>query len=240
MAYHLQFAPPVLDRDITKLYSALANLPGKDLSFALSNHLEHPSRIYATGHWGCGAFGGNKQLKAIQQIISASEAGTCNVHTVFIVTEIDLTYCCFGHADFEAEFRVFWDAINQVEGMTVSKLYEALISMHPRGKLLSFSRGNNCLGHNPPIFDMVRASISNLVAPPEESTAPTDDTTDNTPQQESEEVTEGDNPVVESETKEKEEVIEEEKPQEPKADDEIPTGVESPSEAFKFDHEDKH
>jgi hypothetical protein len=31
--------------------------------------------VYATGHWGCGAFGGNKELKAIQQIIAASEAG---------------------------------------------------------------------------------------------------------------------------------------------------------------------
>jgi hypothetical protein len=36
---------------------------------------EHTKRVYATGHWGCGAFGGNKELKAIQQIISASEAG---------------------------------------------------------------------------------------------------------------------------------------------------------------------
>ena len=27
----------------------------------------------ATGHWGCGAFGGNKELKAILQLLAASE-----------------------------------------------------------------------------------------------------------------------------------------------------------------------
>jgi poly(ADP-ribose) glycohydrolase len=48
---------------------------------------EYPDAI-ATGNWGCGAFGGDPQLKSLLQWIAASEAG-CR----------QLLYCTMGHPD---------------------------------------------------------------------------------------------------------------------------------------------
>ncbi len=54
----------------------------------------------ATGHWGCGAFGGNRYLKALLQVAAAMKAGTRHV-----------TYCCFGDEDLMMSLSMTFDAI---------------------------------------------------------------------------------------------------------------------------------
>ena len=41
---------------------------------AVKRHAEAPVSLH-TGHWGCGAFGGNKELMAILQLVAARDAG---------------------------------------------------------------------------------------------------------------------------------------------------------------------
>ena len=48
---------------------------------------EYPHKVIATGNWGCGAFGGNLQLKFIIQYLAASAAG------------VDLEYFTFNIQD---------------------------------------------------------------------------------------------------------------------------------------------
>jgi len=59
-----QFTNRLMVRDLNKAYNAFCE-PGKD----------GPLPDVATGNWGCGAFGGDKSLKVVQQILAASEAG---------------------------------------------------------------------------------------------------------------------------------------------------------------------
>ena len=57
-----QFTKDSIFRELNKAYCGFSNAfsQGKDL---------------ATGHWGCGAFNGNKDLKCLIQLIAASAAG---------------------------------------------------------------------------------------------------------------------------------------------------------------------
>jgi len=91
-------------RDINKAYIGIVNTeleePGED----------HP--VFVTGHWGCGAFGGNKENKAVQQIIAASEAG------------IDLVYSTFNDPSFGKNFQQFISYLKD-NNVTVGQLYEA-------------------------------------------------------------------------------------------------------------------
>ena len=51
---------PLFERDILKAYLGFREVRGGTV---------------ATGNWGCGAFGGNPQVKFLQQLIAASMAG---------------------------------------------------------------------------------------------------------------------------------------------------------------------
>jgi O-acetyl-ADP-ribose deacetylase (regulator of RNase III) len=64
----------------------------------------------ATGHWGAGDFKGDKQLKALIQVLAAGQA------------EKQLEYCVWG--DSEKEVKAVVDGI--AEGTTVGQLYSAL------------------------------------------------------------------------------------------------------------------
>ncbi|MBI5517366.1 MAG: hypothetical protein HY909_26570 [Deltaproteobacteria bacterium] len=55
-----QFAPSRVLRDLNKFHLGLASCRGRQVS---------------TGHWGCGAFGGDKTLKFLQQVCAATAAG---------------------------------------------------------------------------------------------------------------------------------------------------------------------
>lgn len=77
-----------------------------------------PSVTIATGHWGCGAFGGNKYVKALIQLMSASVA---NINLVFY--DVSLS----GSNTFMAEFLDTIDFLKRQE-TTVGELYSALLS----------------------------------------------------------------------------------------------------------------
>jgi len=58
-----------IDRELNKAYIAFTAITdGKPI---------------ATGHWGCGAFGGNHQRKAVLQLIAAAEAGVNLEYTTY-------------------------------------------------------------------------------------------------------------------------------------------------------------
>uniref|UniRef100_A0A6B2LDF5 PARG catalytic Macro domain-containing protein n=1 Tax=Arcella intermedia TaxID=1963864 RepID=A0A6B2LDF5_9EUKA len=68
---HIQYSKENIQRELNKLYCGLYNW--RKFSNA-------QRQTYATGHWGCGIFGGNKQLKAIEQIIVVSQVGGLDIN----------------------------------------------------------------------------------------------------------------------------------------------------------------
>ena len=89
-------------RELNKCYAAFAA--------ATSGTLE-------TGHWGCGAFGGDSEIKAIIQLMAAAMA------------KVDLMiYYAFGDEQFTAEFRAFILEVSQME-VTFSQMISALLTI---------------------------------------------------------------------------------------------------------------
>jgi hypothetical protein len=110
-----QFREDIVKRDISKLFVALYNLPVE-------------KRKYATGHWGCGAFGGDKQLKAIEQIIAASEA------------DVELCYSTFKDNNFKTQFELLIQVLQNTNA-TIGQLYECIFtyqSNHSNNTLFSY------------------------------------------------------------------------------------------------------
>eukprot|EP01006_Ploeotia_vitrea_P050390 TRINITY_DN67455_c1_g1_i1.p1 TRINITY_DN67455_c1_g1~~TRINITY_DN67455_c1_g1_i1.p1 ORF type:complete len:440 (-),score=37.22 TRINITY_DN67455_c1_g1_i1:78-1397(-) len=70
------------------------------------------STTVATGNWGCGAFGGDAQLKALLQWIAATVAG-CK----------ELVYCVWDNEPLAAALT----QLQQVQGLTVGKLWTILL-----------------------------------------------------------------------------------------------------------------
>lgn len=60
-----QYTIPNMKRELMKAYTC----------FRVPAAMTDGKSGIATGNWGCGAFNGNKQLKAMIQIIAASQAG---------------------------------------------------------------------------------------------------------------------------------------------------------------------
>jgi len=87
-----------LNREINKAYLAFTCVPGQ---------------IIGTGHWGCGAFGGNHQRKAIIQLIAAAEAG------------VDLQYTTYGTRHIIG-FQQFYDELVKYN-VTIGELYKTLL-----------------------------------------------------------------------------------------------------------------
>ncbi|KAJ2998209.1 hypothetical protein HDV02_004711 [Globomyces sp. JEL0801] len=71
-----------IERELNKAYCG----------FSMASRCDGYDTRIATGHWGCGAFNGNKQLKGIIQLLAAS------------VSDSSLIYCCFGDREFYEEF----------------------------------------------------------------------------------------------------------------------------------------
>jgi len=70
----------------------------------------------ATGHWGCGAFLGNKELKALEQWMAASACGMC------------LQYSTFKDLEFAQGLSQVVDELRQ-QGTSVGRLWSALASL---------------------------------------------------------------------------------------------------------------
>ena len=75
-----QFEDPLFTRDILKCISGISG---------------HEGMEFATGNFGCGAFGGDKHLKAFQQIIACSSVGSA------------IMYCTFGDANLVKKITAF-------------------------------------------------------------------------------------------------------------------------------------
>lgn len=104
-----------VDRDLRKAYAGF--------HFAVdADEGEEAAGPIATGNWGCGAFGGDKSLKVMQQMMAASQAGR------------DLVYHAFG-TTYRGRLLAEW--IDELQGLvaarqlTVGELYRAIIEATP-------------------------------------------------------------------------------------------------------------
>ena len=69
----------------------------------------------ATGNWGCGAFGGDPQLKSLLQLMAASE------------NDRDVLYFTFGDEELRDEIYSMYQLLTNAN-ITVGKLYQILVS----------------------------------------------------------------------------------------------------------------
>lgn len=69
-----------------------------------------------TGFWGCGAFGGHKDLKAIIQLLAAS------------LSHNELNFNCFGDTTFHDRFQSFYNLLRSKNTKT-SRLVEELLNL---------------------------------------------------------------------------------------------------------------
>eukprot|EP01127_Copromyxa_protea_P018680 TRINITY_DN5935_c0_g1_i1.p1 TRINITY_DN5935_c0_g1~~TRINITY_DN5935_c0_g1_i1.p1 ORF type:complete len:486 (-),score=78.24 TRINITY_DN5935_c0_g1_i1:88-1521(-) len=102
----LQFEQASIHRELCKLYTGVYNWREKT---------DKEEQIYATSHWGCGINGGNRQLKAIEQLLSLSEAG------------LDIHYYMYGSKKFSQKFSAFLKFLYEVDA-TVGEVATALFS----------------------------------------------------------------------------------------------------------------
>ncbi|CAF1072359.1 unnamed protein product [Rotaria sp. Silwood1] len=72
----VQYQMKCVRRELIKAYASFRPRPAKNASESLFG--------IATGNWGCGAFNGSKQLKAIIQLMTASEAGRPLVYAAYL------------------------------------------------------------------------------------------------------------------------------------------------------------
>jgi len=116
-ASRFQFQQEVIKREVLKAYCGFHQLD-KEQTPMTGNRF-----IVATGNWGCGAFGGNKQLKAVQQIIAASE------------NDVNLMYYTYKRKDdtlvnlnFTDELKEFV-ALCHENDVSVSELYSGMLQL---------------------------------------------------------------------------------------------------------------
>lgn len=98
--------PGNVDRELRKAYTAFSSARNDD---------GRAFEVVVTGLWGCGSFGGNRQIKTIIQWLAASLAGT------------KLCFVCAGkdQEDFAAELRLFVEGCSR-HSWTVGHILRAL------------------------------------------------------------------------------------------------------------------
>ena len=119
-----QWKPDNIVREINKAFVAF-DLP------------EGTPREIATGNWGCGAFGGNKELKAIQQLIAASAAGR------------KLAYFTFGDDELASGLRKLYERFTAA-GMSAGAVYTLLRNVIAQ---------SSSLGRNTCLFRAMHAAL---------------------------------------------------------------------------------
>lgn len=102
-----QFIPQKMVRELNKAYCGFARpeVSPQNLS------------AVATGNWGCGAFGGDCRLKALLQILAASQAGR------------DVVYFTFGDHQLMKEIYNMHSALAK-SGLTVGDVYKLLMQYY--------------------------------------------------------------------------------------------------------------
>ncbi|KAL6056594.1 poly(ADP-ribose) glycohydrolase [Balamuthia mandrillaris] len=104
-----QWQDELIHRELNKAFIAFAERPTPSSPFVL-----RPLSAVATGHWGCGVFRGNKELKSMLQWMAASEAGR------------PLFYFTFGAKGETAFVEALAEVVRlaEMQGMTVGQLYK--------------------------------------------------------------------------------------------------------------------
>lgn len=103
-----QFKPGLIRRELVKAYCSFtssATTPCGRLG------------AVATGNWGCGAFGGDKRLKALLQWLAASAASR------------DIVYFTFGDAGLQQDLHVLQEELLGL-GVSVADVWRVLITYH--------------------------------------------------------------------------------------------------------------
>jgi poly(ADP-ribose) glycohydrolase len=114
--------PGNVDRELTKAYMAFAS------------YREAPYETIVTGHWGCRAFGGNREIKSLIQWSAASMASVrldfvCDKVRYFAFT-VDLSSHSIQSDSFALDFQSFTSqALSR--GWTVYSVIEILRRMGP-------------------------------------------------------------------------------------------------------------
>ena len=84
--------------------------------------------VFATSNWGCGAFGGDKGLKAFQQILACA------------IAQVDIEYCCFGDNNIAEDITKFYQEFKESTVKDLWKVYESTLKTNgeyiPKNKLL--------------------------------------------------------------------------------------------------------
>ena len=93
-----QLGDNVMMRELCKAWTGFRSVPGSSVS---------------TGHWGCGAFGGDQNIKCLVQVLAASLAG---------INKLD--FYSFGDKDFCDSFQA---AMAEMKGKTVGWLWEKIL-----------------------------------------------------------------------------------------------------------------
>jgi len=104
--YESQLSAGAVRRELNKFYCGMMK-PGDDRDVCGSGGV-------ATGHWGCGAFGGDRHLKALIQLMAAAQAG-----------RQPLVYCVVGDKQLEKELTGLAQTITKTR-CTVKDLWNAV------------------------------------------------------------------------------------------------------------------
>jgi len=108
-----QLGDVTMNREICKAWTGFNSVSGQRVG---------------TGHWGCGAFGGDQNIKCLVQVIAASLAG------------VSLDFYCFGDKKFHNDFK---GALKVLKDKTVGWLWEQILEFRslsegPKTNILQF------------------------------------------------------------------------------------------------------
>lgn len=103
-----EFSQRLIDRDINKAFVAFSAETSMDKA--------NGKTPVASGNWGCGAFGGNKELKTLIQWIAASMAGR------------PLHYHMFDSTQLAKEQTEIFKLLSE-KSVTIGELYQCVIKM---------------------------------------------------------------------------------------------------------------
>ena len=103
-----QFKLGFMRREVNKAYCSFSS--------SGSTPCGHPMAI-ATGNWGCGAFGGDKRLKALLQWLAASAAGR------------DVVYFTFGDVSLQEDMHILQQQLIDRQ-VTVGAVWQLLVTYH--------------------------------------------------------------------------------------------------------------
>lgn len=117
----LQFGEAKINRELKKCYVGFH-------ATAQSNDNKYP--VLATGNWGCGAFGGDRQLKFLIQMMSASQA------------DRDMIYYTFDH---QHTFNNLTSIVSMIDqfNLTIGEVYKLILEYSDEIRGLSASQIKN-------------------------------------------------------------------------------------------------